>query len=422
MTVRLGTASHLNRTAGSMPSLAGHTICGWVLTDLPSDDWATVVYLVVPGNDSHCTIHTRQNGDVLNWRYNYGDTIFTNAIPHGEWFWCGLRFDDDENVTVLVYRPGQDEGVVELGTAGIGPRYQDPIEALWFGDDIWGEPVGSNENPALFRAWRIVPNDADLELERASLTAVAAPIAEWPLDEDADDASGNGYHLTPQGTNLAWVEDEPPIGPSPDPTVTLGMAAHGGGSAALYGTPRAFGHVAARGGGALELEGAPRVLGALAARGGGSVDLGGSPVGAVALEAAGGGAVALEGHPVAQGELSAHGGGYAALSDEQDVTGALAAHGGGSAALEGSPVVTLGMAARGGGSAALTGAPTVTGSARAWGGGALGLSGVPEVVLGMAAHGGGYAALSDAAPPPTWTEAPLHRVLSYPPRARVIAL
>ncbi len=212
MTVRLGSGSHLNRTSGTQPSMAGYTICGWVLTALPSDDWATVVYFVVPGNDAHCTFHTRQNGDVLNWRYNYGDTIFTDAIPHGEWFWCGLRFDDEENVTVLVYRPGQDEGVVELGTAEIGPRYESPIEALWFGDDIWGEPVGSNDDPAYFRAWRIVPNNADLDLERASLTAVATPIAEWPLDSDAADVSGNGYHLTVQGSNLAWVEDEPPIG------------------------------------------------------------------------------------------------------------------------------------------------------------------------------------------------------------------
>lgn len=396
MTAQMGTGSHLNRTSGGLPSLAGYTICGWVLTDLPSDDWATVVYLVVPGNDAHCTIHTNQSGDVLNWRYSYGDTTFTNAIPHGEWFWCGLRFDDEENVTVLVYRPGQDEGVVELGTAEIGPRYKDPLEGLWLGDDIWSEPVGSNTNPGLFRAWRIVPNSADLDLERASLTAVATPIAEWPLDEDANDVSGNGYHLTEQGSNLAWVAQEPPIGDDPEPpdAVVAASVSEGGGYATSAATPVAVALSAGEGGGFAQAEGTPIAGLSSASSGGGHTATEGTPVIAASSAADGGGYGVAVVDAVAAASGASEGGGFAEAQAAPVVLGEGRAEGGGEAAAQAVPTALSASSFEGGGHLLTAGTPIASAASSSSGGGTLATQAVPAAVAASAVEGGGFSQVS----------------------------
>lgn len=215
MAAQFGEASDRVSRTGALPSPAtGLTIVGWARVDTDTNTFAVLarVWTAVLGT----VITFGTSGDGLggpNYFTGGGSVSSSTNFVVGEWRRVAVTCLGTTGEVYAATPLGAvevDSGAVSTNTPGgitLGGRdTSDASENL----------VGT------LAYWRVFPtklNQAQIEAEWASPTAVAAAWADWPLVTDLNDISGNARHLSAGSTSVAWVAG--PDLPSTPETATL---------------------------------------------------------------------------------------------------------------------------------------------------------------------------------------------------------
>lgn len=184
---------------------AGISFAGWFRIDVDRNDFSTVMRLHAAGGGSTTlTIGTGSNGVTMQV-FSAGGTVASTAAVVGDWYRVGYTLNGTGATLYLADVDGPVQVFTGTVTAGANPT----------GLTIAGRSVGDSDEPltgtlACHRIWAAVLNQAEFEAEWAAPEAVrtADLWADWPLDDDLLDASGNGRNLT--GGPPTFV-DGPPL-------------------------------------------------------------------------------------------------------------------------------------------------------------------------------------------------------------------
>lgn len=207
---------------GSAPNPAsGITFVAWFRIDVDRNDFSTIMRLHASGGGS-TTLTIGTGGDGVTVQvFSAGGTVAGDPAVVGDWYRVAYTIDGTDVVLYLA----EETGPTAVFTGTVAPG------ATPDGLTIGGRSVGDTDEPfagtlAYKRLWSgAVSSQAQVEDEWASATAVRASglWADWPLDEDLLDDSGNGRDLSAGTTAVTFVEG-PPL-PAADLELPLDPAA-----------------------------------------------------------------------------------------------------------------------------------------------------------------------------------------------------
>lgn len=224
-------SDRVSRTSAPNPA-SGITFTAWFRIDVDRDDFSTLMRLHASGGGSTTLTIGTGSGGVVMQVFSAGGTVTSAPAVVGDWYRVAYTITGTSVALYLADETGATAVFTGTVTPGATPD----------GLTIGGRSVGDSDEPFAgtlghARLWTgTVSTQADIEAEWASATPVRTSglWADWPLDEDLLDASGNGRHLTAGTTAVTFVEGPPlpagdfelPLDPAAetDTAVPLGAA------------------------------------------------------------------------------------------------------------------------------------------------------------------------------------------------------
>jgi len=141
---------------------------------------------------------------------NGGNVVHGNPITYGQWHTMVMTHREADSVGYNsvwldgVHHPGLPLNVDDDPASG----------TLTFFSDLEGTPAWFKGRLASFKFFRgieMTQAEANLELAQVQTVDTTHIVANYPLHNNANDISGNGFHLTPTGTIVWDTVDTPGI-------------------------------------------------------------------------------------------------------------------------------------------------------------------------------------------------------------------
>lgn len=263
MAVQFDAASDRVSRASAPDPVAGITFTCWFRIDTDRDDFSTLMRLHAGGGGSTTlTIGTGAGGVVMQV-FSAGGSVASAPAVVGDWYRVAYTIT---GTSVVLYLADED-GATSVFSGTVTPG------ATPDGLTIAGRSVGDADEPftgtlAYPRLWTgTVSNQTEVEAEWASAIPVRTSglWADWPVDEDLLDASGNARHLSAGTTAVTFVE-----GPPLAVDVTGTATGQGGGTGTATGIREAAGQATGAGGGTGAATGVREVVATAVGAGGGA--------------------------------------------------------------------------------------------------------------------------------------------------------
>lgn len=215
MAIRINQASDRVHRSDTFPdpAITGLSFSGYLFLVNDRNENSTYHRLSSSGNATVVTLATSVTGLGINY-FTPGGTVTSSVINSvGQWVAVGYTL---QGTTCNLYvKPLGENTVVDSGTVSqavpdhycVGGRHQ--TESLEWAD----------ERVAYHRVWAgiLTQNEFEAEWEAVEAVRTIGLWADWPLEIDLSDISGNNRPLI-QGATQYTIEDNPPIVTTPDLT------------------------------------------------------------------------------------------------------------------------------------------------------------------------------------------------------------
>lgn len=204
MARRFDAATDRISRSGTMP--ADFTITGWIYLSADQDTYTTFCRVWTSGLATVGTWSTESDGTSgPNWFTGGGSLANATNLVVGEWRRVAVSRTAAGAAVLYVATP---TGSVEVDSGSVGTN--SPAGITIGGRDTADATEWFNGRAAYFRVFDSILTQAQIVAEWAATAAVVPAWADWPLDTDLLDISGNGRHLS-AGSTATTTEAGPPI-------------------------------------------------------------------------------------------------------------------------------------------------------------------------------------------------------------------